>query len=97
MCLRSVWPVPRHTRYAVPGTRAPPGQTCSCCAPPRRYPAFDAYFTTILAPSYAKATGAKVAYELVSPDKLEPRVASAAANGIGPDIALRPVRLVVPL
>lgn len=51
-------------------------------------PAFDAYFTTILAPSYAKATGAKVAYELVSPDKLQPRVASAAANGTGPDIAL---------
>jgi multiple sugar transport system substrate-binding protein len=51
-------------------------------------PAFDAYFTTILAPSYEKHTGIKITGELLGPDKLRQRVALAATSGIGPDIAL---------
>ena len=50
-------------------------------------PAFDAYFQMILGPAYEKATGIKVAYELVSAGALQAQVASAAETGSGPGLA----------
>lgn len=51
-------------------------------------PAYDAYFKTVLAPAYEKATGIKVSYELVSVGSLQTRVTTAAETGSGPDMTL---------